>query len=84
MSDMHWGSFCGYASIKNIWNKNSEDNEKVENCLNLLTKAAENSENIMPYILDAVRDREAPKKPGIAARKKVLKLIGLVFLHNLL
>ena len=31
-------------------------NEKVENCLNLLTKAAENSENIMPYILDAVRE----------------------------
>ena len=23
-----------YASIKNIWNKNSEDNEKVENILN--------------------------------------------------
>ena len=36
--------------------RNQRDNEKVENCLNLLTKAAENSENIMPYILDAVRE----------------------------
>ena len=36
--------------------RKSRDNEKVNKCLSLLTKAAENSENIMPYILEAVRE----------------------------
>ena len=36
--------------------RKSRDNEKVNKCLSLLTKAAENSENIMPYVLEAVRE----------------------------
>ncbi len=33
-----------YASIKNIWNKNSEDNEKVENILNEVLRDLKNYE----------------------------------------
>ena len=36
--------------------RKNRDNKKVNKCLSLLTKAAENSENIMPYILEAVRE----------------------------
>ena len=35
--------------------RKERDNDRVINCLKSLTNAASNSENIMPYILDAVR-----------------------------
>ena len=35
--------------------RKNRDNELVEKCLINLTKAAENNDNIMPYIVEAVR-----------------------------
>ena len=39
--------------LKNL--KNKRDNDLVEKCLNELTKAAENNENVMPFIVNSVR-----------------------------
>ena len=40
-------------SLKEL--RDERDNDEVSNCLSSLTIAARNGENIMPYILDAVR-----------------------------
>jgi len=39
--------------LKNL--KSKRDNDLVEKCLNELTKAAENNENVMPFIVNSVR-----------------------------
>ena len=36
--------------------KQSRDNDKVKECLNRVRKASLDNENLMPYIIDAVRE----------------------------